>query len=266
MDKNKFKNRRVDKIPVDKSKKHLWKYIQSKIELGEKKAPARPNTFLESLKSLFMPKKLALAGAVAAVLIVAIVAYTLDFSFFSMKMKTVHASFEMEADDEDSSGVEADTTFTLKASEDLSEGTIEDNLKVEPEVELEVDKVGNGKYKVSSKGNLESNKIYTFLIVTADEDFSWAYQVKDTFKITGTLPGDKSDHVPIDSGIEIYFSHENYDLDDAERYFKISPKVDGRFEYHYRTLVFVPKGGLEKGAVYTVTLEKVCLCLIAIRN
>ncbi len=260
MDKNKFTNRQVDNVNLKKSKEYLWKYIKSKTALANKKSEDKKYTFFTSLKSLFMPKKLAFVGATAILLIIAVLASTLDLSFFSMKVETVHAAFEMEARNEDSTGVDSNTEFTLKSSEDLDEDTILENLTVEPKVELAVEKTDSGVYTINPKEDLETNSIYTFSINSEidgkTQEFSWAYQVKDTFKITGTLPGDKTSYIPTNSGIEIYFSHENYDFDSIDNYFEISPKVDGEFEYHYKTLVFVPDETLQPSTIYTVKLNK----------
>jgi hypothetical protein len=67
------------------------------------------------------------------------------------------------------------------------------------------------------------------------------------------LPADESVNVPVNSGIEIEFSHENYE--DIDSFFEISPKVEGRFERHKKTAVFVPKN-LEEGTIYTVRIKK----------
>ncbi|MDD2402878.1 MAG: alpha-2-macroglobulin family protein, partial [Clostridia bacterium] len=62
-------------------------------------------------------------------------------------------------------------------------------------------------------------------------------------------------NVPIDTGLEITFSHENFQVDGVEEYFSISPQVEGRFEKHKKTLVFI-SDGLKQGTIYTVTLKK----------
>ena len=68
-----------------------------------------------------------------------------------------------------------------------------------------------------------------------------------------TLPRDKGTSVPVNSGIEITFSHSG--IENAEECFEISPKVEGRFEWNKKTLVFVPER-LEHGTIYTVTIKK----------
>jgi len=83
-------------------------------------------------------------------------------------------------------------------------------------------------------------------------DFSWAFQVKDDFKLIASIPRDKGTNVPTNSGIEFTFSHENFE--NYEENFSIQPKAEGRFEIHKRTLVFVPTK-LKGGEIYTVKLK-----------
>ncbi|HHY06804.1 MAG TPA: hypothetical protein GX532_07520 [Clostridia bacterium] len=70
-----------------------------------------------------------------------------------------------------------------------------------------------------------------------------------------TLPAKETVRVPLHTGIEIIFSHENFDVQKTEEYFSISPQVEGRFEKHKKTLVFVPKQ-LKPETLYTVIVKK----------
>ncbi len=252
---NDFKDRKVDKAPVKKSKEYLWKYIRNKT--GLEKTPA--NFFV----SLFMPKKIAWASVVAVLVIVAIVfgpnlQNLLEGGFIS-GAPTVSAHFEMTADNRDSSGIEPDTSFTLIASEDLDAATIESNIKVTPDVDLNVTKTEEGKYKVQPAEALEPNTVYNFLIISESgegpKEYSWAYQVKDIFKVTGSLPADKTTGIPTNTGIEFTFSHRQPDVEHIFQYFEISPEVQGTFEQHQRTVSFVPQEGLDPATIYTVTLK-----------
>lgn len=264
---DKFTNREIDKKSVQKSKDYLWKYIKNKIQ-GEK-APVSSKV-KEFFKNLFLtPKRLIPVSAVAVLVVVAIIFNSTLQNWFTgefLQAPTVYADFEMTADSEDTSGVDGNSTFTLKASEDLDETAVAENLKVSPEVELEVKKINEGEYKIDPVQNLEGNKVYNFSIISTlkntetgaigTEEYSWAYQIKDVFKIAGSLPADKAVSVPTDTGIEIYFSHENFDFKNVNNYFEISPKTEGTFEHHQRALSFVPKDGLKTETIYTVTLKK----------
>lgn len=254
----KFTNRKVDNMSVEKSKKYLWRYIQNKTQLNEVPASKKIGEFFRNLFTI--PGRFVPVSAVAVLIIIAVIFNsTLQGWLFGgggLEMPTVYASFEMNANQEDSSGIESGTSFTLTASEDLDVKDVKAVLEVSPEVELDVRKVEKNVYKVDPKENLEGNEVYNFTIASETGEYSWAYQVKDTFKITGALPSDKATQVPTNTGIEIYFSHENFDFDNVKNYFEISPKVEGSFEHHRRSLVFVPKGGLEPAKIYTVILKK----------
>ena len=277
MDNNeKFTNRPIDKMSMKKSKDHLWKFIESKtlakakvredLETEEK----TPSAFVNFFRSLFeSPKRLIPVGVVAGLVIVAILFTNLSglFNGGLFKTDTVHAAFSMTADEEDSSGVETDSSFTLTSSIDYAEDVIAENLQVSPDVEFEVDRTDEGEYEVQPKDDLEGNKVYNFSIVSTLKDektgedkkveYSWAYQIKDTFKITGSLPRDKATGVPVGSGIEINFSHENFDFKNAENYFEITPVAKGTFEKHRDVLVFVPKKGeLKEATIHTVKIKK----------
>ena len=251
---------KIDKKSVDKSKQYLWRYIQKKKNLGafakkEKKA---------FFANLFAPKKIAWASATAVITIIAVVVgpnlQNLMQGGIGIQQNIANASFEMRPSNQDSTGIEASTKFTLTSSEDLDASLVEANLKTTPETDLNVLKIGEGEYEVTSAKPLNPNTVYTFTIVSQNEngpeEFSWAYQVKDEFKITGTLPGDKTTGVPTNSGIEINFSHEQFSVDTARDYIDISPEVKGTFEKHQKTLVFVPSEPLAQGTIYTVTVKE----------
>ncbi|MBI4232275.1 Ig-like domain-containing protein, partial [Candidatus Peregrinibacteria bacterium] len=258
MNEKKYTDRKVDNLKLQKSKKYLWQYIKAKANQDEKSEQSA----WDILKNwLLMPRHFvpALSGVVAVLLIVSLV-FTTNFAGWfdgsgGGQVKTVHASFEMSAEDEDSSGVAPDSSFELEATEDISEDDVIASLSVSPALELKVDKVDSKKFKVTPLEGLEANKIYNFSIKTDKGELNWAYQVRDTFKLMGTLPGDRSSEVPTNSGIEFNFSHEGYDFDEFQELFEISPKVKGSFEQHRRTVVFVPEEPLEPGTIYTVTLK-----------
>lgn len=270
MDNNeKFTNRPLDKMSMKKSKEYLWKFIESKTLAKEKVKADESANFTNAFSNFFRsffnsPRKFAPAGIIAGLVIAAII-FT-NFSGGLFKTTTVHAAFEMTADEEDAAGVESDSSFILNSSVDYEEDVIEENLKVSPEVEFEVDRTGEGEYEIKPKDNLEGNKVYNFTIISTVKDeetgkekqmeYSWAYQVKDTFKVLGNIPSEKGTSVPLNSGIEISFSHENFDFDNIEDYFEVSPNVKGKFEKHRNVLVFVPRGGLQPATVYTVKVKE----------
>ncbi len=167
--------------------------------------------------------------------------------------------FTLDATTKDTLGVDTQSTFALTASAPVPAELIEGNLVIEPTIEYKLESSDNNTFTIVPTTALVDNTIYTFNI-TAQQDeseqireYQWAFQTKDTFKVMNTLPRDTATDVPLNSGIEIRFSHENFTaLDD---YFSITPAVTGHFERYRKTAVFVPDG-LAEGTVYTVRLRE----------
>lgn len=264
MNTNNFNDRKVDKFNVDKSKQYLWKYISEKKGLGAMTAKAKDKTEGESwFFRIFSVKKVAFVSSIAVLTIIAVLfgpnLQRLMQGDITGSAQIANASFTMTADSEDSAGVNSNSSFTLTSTEDFDAALIEANLQTTPKVDLNITKTGEGVYKVTPAQNLEMNQIYSFAIFSTNEglteEFSWAYQVKDEFKIYGSMPGDETSGVPLNSGIEINFSHENYDFENIKNYVEITPSIEFKTEKHNRTVVFVPQGGLTKGTIYTVTIK-----------
>ncbi|NLD46264.1 MAG: hypothetical protein GX660_03560 [Clostridiaceae bacterium] len=156
---------------------------------------------------------------------------------------------------QDSTGVALTSGFKVLFDNDASESTVKDSIKVSPEIAYDIKKTSRGEFLLNPKEELKANSIYRFSLAEKYEQTnSWAFQTKKTFRVLRTLPRDKSISVPQNTGIEITFSHDK--PKDVEAHFEISPKVEGRFEYHGKTVVFVPKELLKKEVIYTVKLSK----------
>lgn len=167
---------------------------------------------------------------------------------------------EIKALDEDKLGVETASEFVLTSEKPLTEKTVQEYLKIEPAFAYTLDQKGGGKeYRIIPKTRLASNTVYRFAFDPEGKEraqFSWAFQTKGEFRVVRTLPGDMTTYVPVNTGIEFVLSHDNYSIDEMQKYFTISPKAEGTFEKHGRTLVFVPKAPLQAGTLYTITLKK----------
>ena len=163
------------------------------------------------------------------------------------------AGLSVTADKQDSLGIFSDSRFTLKSDQDLTVQAIKDNLKIEPETKVEIVQVSPRLYQIVPSEPLAPNEIIKIKLSTGDRDYSWAFQTKNNFRIVQTLPADRTTSVPTNSGIEITFSHDNFE--NIDNYFSITPKVSGRFERHGRTVSFVPQK-LDPATLYTVTIKK----------
>ncbi|MDP4181787.1 MAG: Ig-like domain-containing protein [Bacillota bacterium] len=154
----------------------------------------------------------------------------------------------------DSTGVNPESGFLLKSSEDISLSKLEGIISIEGEPAPVVSQNGTKTFNIKPARILEQNKLYTFKIKSVDnKEITWTYQTSAAFKILSVFPADRTVEVPVNTGIEIYFNNEDYE--DLSAYFDISPKVQGRFERHKTVMVFVPDE-LKEGTLYTVKIKK----------
>lgn len=172
-------------------------------------------------------------------------------------------NFEFIPVKKDSLGVEPSSEYILKSKESVDTNLIKENLIIEPEMIYQIQAVSDKEWKITPENPVEPNTVVKISLASSyideqgyqqERDYSWAYQIKDTFKVVHSIPRDAGQSVPVNTGIEITFSHDNFI--DYEKYFEINPAVEGFFEKHGRTLVFVPKNPLKYGSLYSVTLKK----------
>lgn len=165
----------------------------------------------------------------------------------------------MTAQRKDSIGIETDTNFTLTSKKPLDTEKIKQSLLVSPEIPVEVTQVSEYEVAVKPIQILEHDKVYTFSLakgaVEGVDDtipYKWAFQTRDTFSITTSIPRHQAIYVPLDAAIELTFSHDQYA--DPLEYVSISPPVELVFERHKKTAVFIP-AKLEPYTVYTFTVS-----------
>ncbi len=154
----------------------------------------------------------------------------------------------------DSTGVSTVSRFIFESQKQMTLEELREDLSIigEPAPDISVKDLKT--FYITPSKELEKNKLYTFkLKQSSGDDITWTFQTSSIFKILGAFPADKSSGVPTNSGIEIYFSHENFE--DINDYFKISPSAKVIFERHKSTAVFIPEGELKEGTLYTVTIK-----------
>jgi hypothetical protein len=167
----------------------------------------------------------------------------------------VDSVIDISADESDRLGISTTTAFRLVFDKAADEQAVAASLSVEPEQAFSIKKLSEKEFAVEFDKPLQSNSIYNLAVNDKDTGAkkSWAFQTKRQFSVLRTLPRDKSIQIPLNTGIEISFSHDG--IENAEQYFEISPKVNGRFELNKKTLIFVPQK-LEENTLYTVTIKK----------
>jgi len=162
--------------------------------------------------------------------------------------------FSVTASKYDDSGIALDTEFYLKSQNPVTLDYLKENLSIRGQAAPEISELPDGRFVIRPAEKLEKGRLYIIDIKTPDGSaVSFAFQTPREFAVIGSLPQDMSSGVPVDTGIEIYFTYN--DVEDIEKYFEITPKVEGRFEEHGYVRSFVPKK-LEPGTIYTVTIKK----------
>ncbi|HCQ31256.1 TPA: hypothetical protein DIU27_02650 [Candidatus Collierbacteria bacterium] len=162
----------------------------------------------------------------------------------------------LTADRQDSLGTFQDSTFTLKSDQDLTVASLKNSITFFPEIDFDISEINPRQFSISPKTALKDNSLYRIKILAEQKTFSWAFQTKNDFRVVQTLPRDQGTYVPINTGIEITFSHDNWeDIGYKEGNFEITPPVEGRFERHKRTISFIPKS-LTPNTLYTVKINK----------
>ncbi|NLM74972.1 MAG: alpha-2-macroglobulin [Clostridiaceae bacterium] len=163
--------------------------------------------------------------------------------------------FLVTPEKEDETGVALDSGFILTSEMDLTLDYVREIVSVRDIEVLNITQITNRKFLIKPVEPLKQNKVYYIDIRTASNDtVTFAFQTKRDFVVLGTLPADTSNNVPLDTGIEIYFSYP--DVENIENFFEISPKVEGRFENYGYTTVFIPENKLQPETIYEIIIKK----------
>ncbi|MDO8617248.1 MAG: alpha-2-macroglobulin family protein [Dehalococcoidia bacterium] len=188
--------------------------------------------------------------------------------------------FSLTAAAQDASGVPVDTSFVMffagltpgGAADEVPKppaaGDVAARLKVSPPVEFTVELLSEdlailprkdagrsaARYRIQPAASLAEDTVYRFSMMDGAGErplHTWAFQTRRTLRVVSTLPADQATDVPLNVGVELTLSHDN--VRGVQENFHIEPAVEGRFETHKRTVVFVP-AELQPQTLYTVTL------------
>ena len=191
---------------------------------------------------------------VSLVLITCIILTTCSFVFASGAAAYPRNGFRLVPFNSDSTGIAVDTEFLLETEKDFSLEEVKKAFSIDGEPAPIIEKLDKNFFSINLARPLLENSIYTFRMKT-DIETTWVFQTQTEFKILSAFPGNETIGVPINTGIEINFSHENFS--DISDHFEITPNVQGRFEvYNNKTVAFVPKYRLDYETVYTVRIKK----------
>lgn len=188
---------------------------------------------------------------ISIVVMVTIITAGIFFNYRSDTLASERITLEPTIVDE--TGVDILSQFKLVTPSQRDIEEIRNGLSISPEAKYEMIKKKDGEYYIKFQEELKRDTVYIFNLELEGYNTSWAYQTQKKFEILGTLPRDKSQRVPVRSGIEIVFTHQG--VTDIEKYFEISPEVKGTFEHHKNTVVFVPEE-LKEETIYTIKVKK----------
>lgn len=168
---------------------------------------------------------------------------------------TYKSGFSITPEKEDETGVSPNSGFILTSEQDMTLEAIQSSVSFRDEtVSYTVTVLAKNRFLIRPTQPLTQNKVYFIDVKTNDgKTVSFAFQTKRDFTVLGSLPDNMTSEVPLDTGIELYFSYP--DVNDISKYFEITPKVEGRFENYGYTTVFIPKK-LEPATIYTVKIKK----------
>ncbi|WP_105615271.1 Ig-like domain-containing alpha-2-macroglobulin family protein [Vallitalea okinawensis] len=193
-----------------------------------------------------MKKRIVSVVLVCALLITAIYSNSFNSSI-EVKAEAFRNGYTLIPQEQDSTGISTKSTFLLQSEEEkIALEQIDKELTINPEIEFTVSEQADG-FLITLEKELEKNKLYTFKFLES----TWTFQTTADFKLLGTLPRTETSNVPVNTGIELYFSHYGAEVED---YFEIEPNVSGKFEEHGNVVVFVPNALKEK-TIYTITLK-----------
>ncbi len=150
----------------------------------------------------------------------------------------------------DETGVLPQSLYVLKG--DTGENPV---VTVNDSITTTVTRTADGSYTVAPDKALSFNTLYTFKL-EGETPVTWTFQTAEKFCVENFFPGNDSYDVPVNTGIEITFSHEDFDIESVKKNFSIDPQVGGKWEKHKSTAVFIPSRNLSYNMQYTVTLSE----------
>jgi alpha-2-macroglobulin len=151
--------------------------------------------------------------------------------------------------------------LVLTAREELPAGLMERITTAS--VPITIARASATTYEITPVSGLEKDEAFTVRVASKDivrgeerfdRDYSWAFQTQGDFRVVSVIPGDKRSNVPVNTGIEIVFSQDDY-VDPAP-FISITPAFEYRLERHDETVVIIPLKPLSFETAYTVTLKK----------
>jgi hypothetical protein len=154
-------------------------------------------------------------------------------------------------------GIDTISPFVLRITEEAATDYSEavPLISIDGQAPPIITREANDTFIITPAIPLTSNSVYTFRIARENQaDITWAFQTTQRFAITSTLPRNQATNVPVRTGIEITFSHDD-NAPDIKNNFNIYPHAEGEFLQRGSVAIFVPSEPLAHGQIYTVTIS-----------
>ena len=168
--------------------------------------------------------------------------------------------FELQTEKDRKFGILPQENFILKLQQPLSLEFLNSVLTTSENFTLE--QINENEYKIKNKIFLSLDQPLIIALdtegkevggYTFDRDYSWSFQSQGKFRVVSTIPGNEKTKVPLNTGIEIVFSQD--DFSDPKRLIEISPKIDYEIKIVDEILAIIPQSPLQPETVYTVRLK-----------
>jgi hypothetical protein len=172
----------------------------------------------------------------------------------ALDLAPLPAVASLEATSRDDTGIAAAGAFAFKSLAGEPVAALAQRLEVSPRTELVVTASTDSSATIKPAKPLQAGQTYRFALRSPDGALagSWLFRVSGPVRVESTLPGDAATGVPVRTGIEATFNQDG--VADMADHFSISPAVEGKFERHGRTQVFVPSE-LKPATLYKVTVR-----------
>lgn len=163
-------------------------------------------------------------------------------------------SLELVPSDDGGHGVALDADFLLRST-GAPAAELAARIEIDPPVALRIaGSDPSGAAILRPAEPLRPATAYVLRLRGSDGSLvrSWRFLTRGPLRLTGTLPADWSEEVPVTTGIELTFDQEG--VTDLLAHLVIEPPVAGRVEADGRTLVFLPDTPLAPATEYRLTI------------
>ena len=151
--------------------------------------------------------------------------------------------------------VALDSAFTVRSRTSTPVLEVVRGLRIDPPVELTVQAGPTSDIAIVKPTTALLEGVRYHVRLEAPDGAlagSWTFKAQSPLHIVSTVPGDRTNEIPTNTGIEVEFDQDG--TQGFADHFKIEPAAPGRFEQHARVWSFVPSNALAAATIYTITI------------